>query len=417
MDVPNSQMLLPFKRKRKNKKKLIDPLLIIRKSSLVNKYADAIRLYDRTTLYCCSWPKNAQGEYAKNYLAPLMMQGVNSYIKNVQTNLYLLVWDQIILPITVNDTEYENAYVCSPYSYYISYASHSLDFIEQKWMQASIKFVLAGLGKVLKTFQINKVVSINNWFCSTNLYPHLSEAQLKKITSFLQERFPHHALVFRSIAQEITPSYYQTLPRLNYTLIASRQIFFIDSIKQQELTQARLFKSDIKLLQKSGYEILTNDDLTEEDAPRLIQLYKDLYIDKYSQLNPDFTEDFVKLALKNHLLHFRVLKKNQKIDGVVAFTVQNNQLFCPYFGYDQYLPTETALYRLLSTILMLEAQKREVLFHQSSGASTYKKIRKGQNAIEYLAINCSHLSYLRRLPWYLLKGLYNTIGRYCMKFY
>ncbi len=42
-------------------------------------------------------------------------------------------------------------------------------------------------------------VHVNNWLLSTNLYPALSEAQIRAITTHLIARFPTHAIAWRSV--------------------------------------------------------------------------------------------------------------------------------------------------------------------------------------------------------------------------
>ena len=112
-----------------------------------------------------------------------------------------------------------------------------------------------------------------------------------------------------------------------------------------------------------------------------------------------------------------VLKKEGRIDGVVGYTCRNGMMTCSLFGYDKTLSPKTALYRLLSTLLMTKARELDVIFHQSAGASTYKSIRKAKNCIEYLAVYHQHLPIRRKVPWWLLKGLCNTLGIYFMKKY
>ena len=116
-------------------------------------------------------------------------------------------------------------------------------------------------------------------------------------------------------------------------------------------------------------------------------------------------------------MRFKALKKEGRIDGVVGFVERNGEMFCPFFGYDRSLPQELSLYRLLSTVLMLEADRRHLLFHQSAGASMFKKIRKAQSCIEYIAVDYRHLPFKRRIPWILLEKLCNSIGVIFMKRY
>ena len=378
-------------------------------------YSKPIALFDKTNLQKCSWPNTENGEFAKNYLTPFILNGVNHYISNIKTNFQVLVWDQLVLPISINETDYDNSYVCSPYSFFISYACQSLDVVDQKWLKKPIAFGIDNLGKLLTKCGFNQVVTVNNWFFSTNLYPPLNQKQIHKVTQFLKSQFPYHTIIFPTIDPKIHSECYEALKANQFQLIAHRPILFIDHKTQEKLLESRIFKSDQKLLKESGYTILENKDLKEEDIPRLVDLYQKLYIEKYSQLNPQLTENYIHHVLNHNLLEFRVLKKEGRLDGVAAYFQRNGKMFCAIFGYDQQLPKEASLYRILSTVLMLEAHKKGLLFHLSSGAFKYKTIRKAQTCIEYLAVSHDHLSYKRRFPWRLLQTVYNSLGLFYMK--
>jgi hypothetical protein len=375
-----------------------------------------IKIYDAHSIETCPWPQSVEGQYAKKLLTPLIKNRVTPYISNVCTDLRVLIWDQLVLPITINDAEYDNSYVCSPYSYYISYAKESLSFLTNNGVYHAFNALLWGVAKIFKRYDLNKVVVVNNWLYSTNLYPPLQPEQLTTIVQFLQERFPDYAIVFRSVDSDTNPICYQTLQQIGFEYIASRQIFFIDP-HHSTLFESRLFKNDLKLLKNSGYEIIDGDQLTEDDISRVLYLYQDLYIQKYSDLNPQFTEEYLRLLLKHHLMHFKGLKKDGRLDGIVGYVQRNGKMFCPFFGYDRSLPKETAMYRLLSTMLMLEAYDRHLLFHQSSGASTFKMIRKAHASIEYIAVSYRHLHMKRQFPWVILKKLCNSLGIMYMKRY
>ena len=376
-----------------------------------------IALYDAHHLEHCPWDQTLNGHYAKAFLTPLIKTGVSQYIENIQTDLRALVIDEWILPVTINQAEYENSYVCSPYSYYISYAKNSLDlFLSQAWLRHSINGVLAGLGKILRQLEINKVVMVNNWLYSTNLYPQLQPQQLTRIVHFLQQLFPDYAIIFRSVDPYTNPVCYQTLQQMGFEYIATRQIFFIDP-HASSFFESRLFKSDLKLLKNSEYEVIEGEQLTENDIPRLLELYRDVYIDKYSGLNPKFNSNFLRLALEEQLWTFKALKREGQIDGIIGYMQCDGKMYCPFFGYDRHVPKEKGLYRLLSTVLILEAYDRHLFFHQSAGASMFKKIRKAHSCIEYTAVFYKHLKIQRHIPWLILKNLYNSLGIIYMKRY
>lgn len=373
-------------------------------------------LFDRNQLNECPWPENQTGSYAKKFFTPLIQNGVSNYIKNIQTDLRILVYDQYVFPVTINHTEYENSYVCSPYSYYVSYGRDSLKLLTQGISYYFLQSLLWGADKVLRYCQINKVVIINNWLFSTNLNPPIEDNHLKAIVAYLQDLFPDHTIMFRSIDPQMSPTYYKNLEGLKFSLIASREIFFIKP-DESTLMDSRLFKSDVRLLKNSGYEIIDGEQLQKEEITNLLKLYQNVYIDKYSHLNPQFTKEFLDHALNEKLMHFKALKKEGRIDGIVGYIIEHGKMFCPFFGYDRLIPKEIGLYRLLSTVLMLEAHEHKLCFHLSSGASTFKKIRKAESCIEYTAVFHKHLRLKRRFPWLLLKSICNSIGKIFMKRY
>lgn len=368
-----------------------------------------IALFDKTNIAQCPWPDTPEGVYAKDALTPLIENGVSSYIHNVKTHLYVLICDSLVIPVSVNEAEYENAHVCSLYSYFFSYAKESLNIISSTFLRRGLKGMIQALEKFAKWGEFNKVVLVNNWFFAINLYPRISEAQVRHISHFLVGRFPSHAIVFRSVDSHSNPTCFHTLKKMDCSYIAAKQIFYLDG-KKTHFFESRLYKSDLKLLEKSGYDILRGNELSKEDMPRLLKLYRDLYIEKHSSLNPKLSESFVQLMWEKKLLNFLVIKKEGQIDGVVGYLVRDGIMYCPFFGYDTSIPKEEGLYRILSTLLMKEVHREGYFFHQSSGASTYKKMRKAENCLEYIAVLHRHLSLRRRLPWFVISQVYNRFG-------
>lgn len=377
--------------------------------SHIREYLMKIALFNKQNLAQCPWPDTNDGWYAKEVLTPLVEEGVSSFISNISTNLYVLVCDSVVIPITVNEAQYENAHVCSPYGYFIAYAEESLDVISSYLLKMGVKGLMKGLKQIAKKGEFNKVVLVNNWFFSINVYPQLTEEHVQEISHFLKRQFPEYAIVFRSVDSQTNPQCFQTLKKLGFTYIAAKQILYLQG-KQTSFFESRLYKSDLKLLDSCGYEIVEGNSLASSDMPRLLELYHSLYIEKYSSLNPQFDESFVYLMWKKNLLHFLVLKKEGRIDGVIGYLIRNEILYCPFFGYDTSLPKEPSLYRILSTLLMKEVQSKRLFFHQSSGASTYKKMRKAESCIEYTVVLHDHLPLKRRIPWWLIAQLYNRFG-------
>ena len=83
-------------------------------------------LYSAAQVDQIPWPETTDGQYARRFLAPMLRRGTAAFIENVETRLYVLVWDDMVLPVTVNEAEYENCYTVAPYNHYVVYARFEL---------------------------------------------------------------------------------------------------------------------------------------------------------------------------------------------------------------------------------------------------------------------------------------------------
>jgi len=360
-----------------------------------------IQIFDAENIETLKWPETEEGELARRYLFPLIREGTESFISNAKTRLYIMTVDDFVIPITVNEKEYENSYLLS--SYFA--AANMMEKLEQA--SALLRFFakpLVGLfGQILKWMKINKVVIINNWLFGTNLYPDLTKNQIKAITLFLKNRFPDHYLMFRSVNTYKNSIVFDGLNLQNFRMIPCRKIYFYDPRRSSELSRnaIRKQKKDKHLIAHAKYEVQTADALSEEEVSRILELYRKVYVSKYTKYSPLYTKKYVRQALKNKTLRFKLLKKNNQIYGVTGFLQKDGYLFNPFFGYDTSVPSEEGIYRMLSSIVMQEIEKINLVSHQGSGGDSYKKQRGCTEQQEYVAIYDHHLPFIRRLFWFL----------------
>lgn len=367
----------------------------------VNRRGLGMLLYDKSSIDRLLWPNTNEGRYAKNYLSPLIKNDAKSFIDNVETALLALQDKNLILPITVNDKEYSNSYVCSPYSQYISYGLDEIDILDTSHLRILIKAALICMGKLLKAGQINKAVHVNNWLLSTNLYPVLTSQQIKSITGTLKDIFSDHAIMFRSVNATQTELIGQ-LQEEGYEFLFSRMIYLLDTQDDAPFKE-RHFKKDLKLLESGGYEIVEPHAMTTEDIPRITELYHSLNIKKYSVQNPQFNNRFIGLALEKGILSFRGLRKDGVLDAVYGCIKRNGMMVAPFFGYDTSKDENLGLYRQLSAIAVLDAKESSLKLNQSAGAASFKKRRKAIPTPEYHAFYVKHLPSWRQAPWQSLK--------------
>jgi len=369
-----------------------------------------IEYFSKDNIHSVPWEKFIQGEYVRKYFLPFFEQG-SSCIKNVKTEIGIIAVENLLIPITKNEEEFENSYVCSPYSHYVSYLKEELYLLNHHVVKQSLSALLSGLGYMFKKGKINKIIYVNNWLLSTNLYEELTSKHIQQIVSFLSKTFPDYTISFRSVHTFFDGQFANLFRQNKAKLIASRSIYLQqieeDIEKMYPKRIRKRIRQDLKALHESGYEIVDSSSLTIENSERIVELYNMLYVSKYSSYNPQFTESFINNARENQLLTFFALQKEGKIDGVIGYFKRNGMLTTPILGYDTSLPKETGLYRLCTILLYLQAKKEKVMIHRSSGVGDFKKNRGAEKHLEYNAVFYRHLSFHRRIPWYIVSFLAN----------
>lgn len=385
-----------------------------------------IKLYDQRNIHLLNWPATEDGDYARRYLMPFIIDGPQTYIANVQTEMAVLHIDDVVLPVTISAEHSRNSYVCSPYNQYIEYGQEELSKLNNRAGELAVRALLAPLAWLFRQRQFDLVVMVNNWLLSTNLYPALSAAQTARISEFLQATFPDHALLFRSIDPSGNLPLYNTLGALGYQMVFSRQIYYMD-VRDPQVTRKKQFKIDLNKHRKSEYNVVDGADLDEAGLRRVRQLYNHLYLDKYSYHNPQFTENFFRLARDQQLLAIKACRQENHLDAahrldaahhldaVLGYFWRTNAaghsvMTQPLFGYDTSLPQSLGLYRLLSTQTALEGIKYHRLVHCSAGVGEFKRLRGAVPAIEYNAVYNQHLPQRRQHPWRILKWLMDKLA-------
>ena len=147
-------------------------------------------------------PKSRQAAFVYQYMQPFMQLGSWHVISNLQTETMLLEVDGILLPVTKNETQYQNSYVTSLFTHYITYAKEEINIVKLKWGKAFLFLLLKILGRISKAAKINQVIIVNNFMLSTNLYSPLSKEQYQNILAFLTRCFPYHLIMFRSLNED-----------------------------------------------------------------------------------------------------------------------------------------------------------------------------------------------------------------------
>ncbi|WP_291051335.1 GNAT family N-acetyltransferase [Herbiconiux sp.] len=307
-----------------------------------------------------------------------------------------------------------DSYVSSPISHYVHYAREELAVLESPVWRAVGAAVVGLLGRVLRAGRADDILLLGNAPVSTNLLPDLPERAIAAATARMNRDHPALAVGWRSVHARggIRP---EVLRRCGYRLIPSRSVLFTET-RGSEWERPRDTARDAAILRSSGYRVREAPvDPATGVSPyavrvRLAELYSMLYVQKYSRLNPRYTERFVEAAQRSGLLRFTVLERDGRIDGVVGTIVAHSFLAAPFVGYDTALPQETGLYRMLSYLVARQAHEAGVRLHGSSGVADFKRNRGAEPETEFLAVYAKHLTPGRRFTWWLLEQIVRRIA-------
>jgi len=369
-----------------------------------------IELFDKNNIDQLHWPENEEAFLVRSYLLPMVKEGVKAYISNVETNLYLLRINATILPLTVNDRQYDNSYLTSNY-FPIKYLEEQ-NSKRRGLLKPILRSLIQSVGLFLKGIKINKVVIVNNWLLTTNIYPKLTAKEINALTDFLSLRFPDHLLVFRSLNTRKCGELTQWLEDKHYRLMFARNVCIYDP-EQRENFSSKVFyhhRRDRRLIQEEKYEIVRYETLTQEEIKRLLQLYGELYLKRHTQYSPHFTAKFLKEAQEKEILQLVGLKKEGTIFGVIGFIEREKTLIAPFCGYEHATEEAGHLYRMLTILAIDEAEKREVLLNDGSGGEAPKHYRGMKSFPEYVALYDRHLPVHRRLIWNLAERIVRRVS-------
>ncbi len=355
-----------------------------------------VTLYDKSNIADLAWNDYEEGELARNFLLPLIQEDVSSYISNVETQLFILALDTHLIPITVNEREYQNSYVASNY-YGIERLAEAIHASKSKFK--ILKKPLIGALKAIFSFmQMNQMVMINNWLLTSAPPVAIKPHQINELLEFCQQKFPKHFIIWRNINTYDSKESVQHVRHMKARSFKMRDLWIYDPKRKEELSSKVHYhhRRDIKLISQEGYELIRGPDIKAADLPRLIDLYRKVYMDKYTSFSPLYTEDFLAQAIEKGHLQFLALRKNGVIDGVCGMFMTKRAMSCPFFGYETASTQSQLLYRMLTVLLIKESEERNCPLNDGSGSDLTKKIRGLKQYNEYVAVFDSHLSFPKR---------------------
>jgi hypothetical protein len=350
-----------------------------------------------------------QGLPPARYMAALAREGTAAFVANARSAPMLLCHGDRCLPVTVDNGGHGGSYVASPHSAYVLYAREEMDMVGIQRFRWAGNAMLTILDRVLRGIDFNRAVHLDNWLLSTNLHGDWSGSELPAMRAFLAGRFPGHFLILRSLDAWSCPALLESARADGWILLPARQIWVVDDLAR-DWRPRHNHANDRRALARSGLMVEDLAQVGADDAARIARLYRQLYVDRYSALNPVFTDRFVTLTAETGLCHYRVARaESGQIMAVAGMVVRNGIMTPPVVGYATERPRRETLYRIASYMFSDWALQRGLALHGSAGAADFKRRRGAQGVIEYMAVHAGHLAPPRRRAVHLLASLLERI--------
>lgn len=336
-----------------------------------------------------------------------IMDGLHGKIVNIHCDVYAVLINDYLYPMTITTKNYHDSWIVSPYGQYVISLREEIEHhISSSFMRKIMYMGTDFLSFCLRQVE-NRVVYVHNFLVSTNLYSEQCPIDIKMLTEELTKAFPQHAIAFRSLNKRTAVDWMEKLARNHYQPFGSRVIYYWhpqEKLKKNERTD---HKKDRKLLEKSAYVI--EKGLKEDEASEMVQLYNLLYLDKYSKNNPQYTASFIYHLSQTDLFHFITLK-DQKFVAFAGYFIMNEQMAAPFFGWDTRISERNGIYRMISHVLYQAGTEHQILMNHSGGAGGYKKMRGCKPEMEYTYMYTKHLRPKGRFFWSILRFFTHTIG-------
>jgi len=324
------------------------------------------------------------------------------FVANIEAGVEMIEAGSLTLPVTINDATHENAWVCSPLTTYSRYALEETRRVAPRVLAAPLSGVIGAADWWLRHAELDCAVSVNNWLISTNLYPAANGIDFGALSATCQLRWPRHTVWFRSLNFAQHADWLHALAAAGFDLIPTRQVYLFRDI-QRSATKHQNLRRDLQLLRTTPLTLARHDEFTDADFEQSKALYAQLYLDKYSRLNPHYTAAFLKAWHRARLLELAGFRdKTGVLRAVVGMFGQGALLSAPIVGYDTGWPVSAGLYRLLMAQVFSTTFERGAVLNLSAGAAHFKRLRGGEPEIEYSAVLSRHLPAATR---HTLRGL------------
>lgn len=332
------------------------------------------------------------------------------FIRNVCVDVEMLRIDDLILPATVDHGAPGNAWICSPRATYCNGMAEQVRSRCGPVLARCGAGLFSLFGRALDRACIDRAVILNNWLTDTCFYPHIRPHALARVIDAALQRWPQHALWFRSLNAERNGALIAALRGAGFVLIPTRRVWLFDGIGMK-LRMGSILQRDLKFLHRTPLWPVARSDIYPADFPRIAMLHGLMQGMPEGWPHPHYTAHFMQYWHQAGLLDFRGFRDDDGLLQAVAGVFRmGDMISAPILGCNPSAPRPSGLFRLLMTRLLEEAMLTNATLCLGPGHGEYKRRRGGRAVLEYSAVLARHLPPQARRTVALLEGAVNRVG-------
>jgi Acetyltransferase (GNAT) domain len=336
--------------------------------------------------------------------APIVTHGMHWCAPNIHAQAHWLQVGNARWRVSLTTPTPRNSYVVSSTGQYLEYALEEVRQLPSALHRALSRSALLPLSPLLRT--LDPVVMLDALPVSTVLHTQRTEAEWRAGIAAARDVHRGRPIVVRSLDPVICPEALAAVTAAGLELIPSRLVFHQDP-RQVAFWQIRNVRQDLAMIAAAPLE---HRSLAPSDATQVAALYWQLYGEKHSRLNPEFSAAWLAHGMAAGVLRGAGLIHDGRLAAAYLSYTVDNVMTNPVFGYDTTLPQSLGLYRRLSVLTMQDARDRGLRLHASSGAPGFKASRGGVPTIEYHAIDLRTVTGVQGAAWRFVIRTANAIG-------
>ncbi|MFS4438937.1 GNAT family N-acetyltransferase [Paracoccaceae bacterium GXU_MW_L88] len=335
--------------------------------------------------------------------------GSTTLIGNLTTEMRMQSFDGIAFPVSLSTRQNPlNCYISDPVAALTDYARFELHALPNRAARTGAGALISLVHPLVAASGLGHQVQVNDWLVSTNPVPPLRAATAAAIRDDLTASYPDRAVVMRSLNEGHDAASLAALRDAGFTLMPMRQVWLTDP---QACAETRDLRRDLRALERTGFAAKAGDAFTDADFARAARLYGQLYLEKYTPLNPQYTPRYIKAMQRAGVLTLTGWYDPAGEMVAVGGLFRNGPVLTqPLLGYDLARPASDGLYRLVTAHAFRAAREARLQLNSSAGAARFKRLRGARPAIEYTAIYAAHLPRRQRLAIGAIAEILRKVG-------